>query len=208
MTDQTTDQSGNDDGASDQPAETSQAPDLEAIVTRVAAALDGKLDKRFQGFQSVIDKKIGTLQRELQAASLSPEEREQFDAQTTEAETDALRRQVALFELAEQFPKAAPLMRQIMSADSLDAQLALIEQSFGAGAAAQAAQAAASAEAPASPAETVVPEVDRNNPSRTVEQGLASALSADEMTDAAADAILGSLGKGGLVTSRKVNQTG
>lgn len=198
------DQSVDGAGASDQPAATAETPDLEAIVTRVAATITGQLDKRFQGFQSQIDKKLGTMTREFQAAGLSPEQREQLDESDREAETAALRRKVELYELAGQYPRGVELMSALMGDDvpDLEAQLALIEQKFGAGAAAQVAEAAAGQE-PASGAQTPVPEVDRNNPSRELQHGAQSAITADEMTDEAADAILAGLGKGALTELRR-----
>ena len=201
MTDQI-DQSGDTTGASDQPAG-SASPDLEAIVTKVAAALGQSIDQRFQGFQSTIDKKLGTFQRELQAASLSPEEREQFDAQTSEEKMAELQRKVDLYEQRDRYPRGADLLAKLFEADSLDAQLALIESSLGSEAAAQVAETVA---AQADGNVTPVPEVDRNNPGRPIQAGAQSALTSDEMNDAAADAILASAGKGALVQSRKANQ--
>lgn len=196
----TDDQSVDGTTASDQPGGSAQTPDLDTIVQRAVAAALEQTDKRFQGFQSLVDKKLQALSNQFKTVGLSPEEREQLEAEEGEDEITTLRRKVELYENRERFPKGADLMARLMEAESLDDQLALIEQAFGPEAASQVAESVAEE----STDETPVPEVDRNSPMRPLKAGGQSALSADEMSEEVADALLANAGKGSLVSSRRI----
>lgn len=196
------DQSGAGTTASDQPGGNSSSPDIEAIVTRAVAAALGEQDKRFQGFQSLIDRKFRDMSRQFKTAGLSPEEREQLGEEEEGDELDMLRREVEILRSRDRFPRGADLLTKLSEAETLEDQLSLIEQAFNAGEittgeAAQAAQAAVAQEA-ASTDTTPVPEVDRNSPGRELKPGLASALSSGGMTDEVADALLADAPKGAL----------
>lgn len=195
------DQSGAGTTASDQPGGNGSSPDIEAIVTRAVAAALGEQDKRFQGFQSLIDRKFKDISRQFKTAGLSPEEREQLEADGGDDELNELRREVEILRSRERFPRGADLMTKLADAESLEDQLALIEEAFNAGAitgaqAAQAADAAVSSDAGGD--ETPVPEVDRNSPARSLRAGLQSSLQAGEMNDEIADALLADAPKGAL----------
>lgn len=191
----TPDQSSAGTGASDQPAGNAQGLDLEQIVSKVVAAVTAQTDTRMQGFQSLIDRKFSTLERQFKTAGLSPEEQEQLAEQDKDSRIAELERELALAQSRDRFPKGADLLSKLRGAESLEDQLALIEAAFQAGQisegqAAQAAQAAANSAG----GETPVPEVDRNSPAREIPQGVRSAIDSGEMNDEMADAILNALG--------------
>jgi multidrug efflux pump subunit AcrB len=184
------DQLVDEDGASDQPAAPSTSPSLEEIVKAAVAELAPHLDKRFEGFQSLVDKKFGKLASEFQTARLSPEEQEQLAAESEDEEIEAMRRELELLRMKDQFPRGVARLMALSQSTSLEDQLALMEALEDPQAAAQEAQAQAEAEGDPTP----VPEVDRNNPQRPLKAGLEAALAQGEMTDDIADAILGAAG--------------
>lgn len=200
------DQSGAATEASaDAPSGTAQMPDLDAIVSRIAA----ESDKRFQGFQSMIDRKLGDVTRQfdakLKTVGLSQEEREQLEAETEAQEIQRLRQENTLLQLRKDKPDAVDFFMEVMSAESLENQLAIIEEHLGKKAAAQVEQAVNEAnEADNSSTET--PEIDRNNPARQKGTSLAGALQGQEMTDELAETILKSGSKGILHRLRLGNQ--
>lgn len=186
----TTDDQSGASTASDQPGATNGAtPDLEDLVTRVAAAVTSQFDQRFQGFQSVQDKKLSALSREFKTARLSPEEQAQLDEETNDDELARLRLENQIYRSREQFPRGADLLSKLTQAESIEDQLAIIE-AFASAAAPQ----AEAPEAPVADGEVLVPEVDRNSPGRPVKQGARSAIESGEMNEEIADAILGIAG--------------
>lgn len=191
------DQSGSGTGTSDQPSGEAQTPDIEALVSSAVTKALGGLDDRFAGFQSLIDKKISPLSQQMSQlkTALSPEEQEQLDADGEKAELAELRRRNALLELRKDHPKEVDFFMQVMDAETLDDQIAVIAKFLGPAVAAQVEEAAEEA------ADKTVPEVDRNSPARSKP---ASALLAghSEMTDEIAEAILKTGGKGALVKGR------
>lgn len=199
------DQPGDAPDASVQtPVAQAQTPDLDAIVQRFAEMTD----KRFQGFQSMIDRKFGEVSRnfetKLKTVGLSPEEREQLESDSADEEIQRIRQENTLLKLRKDKPDAVDFFMEVMSAESLEDQLAIIESKLGAQAAAQVAESVA--EATEKPAAT--PEVDRNNPPRSKELGLPSALAGAEMTDELAETILKSGSKGILHRLRLGAQEG
>lgn len=198
------DQSGNvSDPSAEAPVVTTQAPDLDAIVQRIV----GETDKRFQGFQSMMDRKLGDVTRQfeskLKTVGLSQEEREQLDSETEAQETQRLKQEIALLRLRKDKPDAVDFFMEVMGAESLEDQLAVIEQKLGAKAAAQVADQVANAPDGTPQA----PEIDRNSPSRTKSAGMSSALEGGaDMTDELAQTILESGSKGILSRLRRGNQ--
>lgn len=200
------DQSGTTPEASaEAPSGEAQTPDLDAIVSRIAA----ESDKRFQGFQSMIDRKLGDVSRQfdakLKTVGLSQEEREQLEAETEAQEIQRLRQENTLLQLRKDKPDAVDFFMEVMGADSLENQLAIIEEHLGKKAAAQVEQAVNEANEAAS-GSTETPEIDRNNPARSKGASLAGALQGQDMTDEMAEAILASGSKGILSRLRRGNQ--
>lgn len=185
----TSDQSGAST-ASDQPGAEGNAPDLDAIVQRAVAAALEQTDKRFQGFQSLMDKKLEGISREFKTAGLSPEQQAQLEEETEAEETERMRRELELYRMREQFPRGADRLLAIFRSSSLEDQLAILESLEDPKAAAQAAE-TLEGETPSQGDETPVPEVDRNSPSRPLKQGARSAVASGEMNDEIANAILG-----------------
>lgn len=192
------DQSVQDSGASaEAPAANGGTTDLETIM----AAIRGELDTRFGGITTLIDKKVSPLAQELQqlkTASLSPEELEQQQEQAGQAELENLRRENAMLKLKERFPNGVSFFDEVMSQESLEDQLALIEKRFGKGAAEKVAEAAEAAGADPS-----TPAVDPNNPARESKPGLAAAFAGAEMTEEMADQILAAAGDTPLALQRR-----
>lgn len=194
------DQSADATGASDQPSGEANSPDLEALVTSAVQKALGNMDERFSGLQSLIDSKVGKVSKEVSQlkTSLSPEETEQLDEDSAQAELVELRRKVAVMEAAKSHPREAALFMSVMEAESFEDQIAAISAALGP----EAAQAVAdAAEAAAEEAETTTPEVDRNSPARPP-AATARLAGHGEMTDEIAEAILKSGGKGALVKTR------
>jgi hypothetical protein len=157
--------------------------------------LNAAFDKRAAGFQRVIADKEATAKQlasqleELQAASLSPDERSQVSQKRLADENAQLRAQIELTQLESEYGPAVATYRQLLAAGSAKDQLELLK--------------ALSNPTPAAPAtpEVVVPDVDLNNPQRTPEQG----FRLDDgtlLTDSIADRILGSVGKMADITQK------
>jgi hypothetical protein len=184
------DQSTDGTTASDQPGDPAANVDLAGIVQQAVKAALAEQDARFQGFQSLMDKKLASLSKEFKTARLSPEEQAQLEAESEEEDLDLMRRELELHRMRDKFPRGVQRLLALTGAESLEDQLALMESLEDPQAAAQAAEAIATAEAN----ETPVPEVDPNNPARPLKAGFSSSVTGGEMTDEMADAILGAAG--------------
>lgn len=183
-------QSTEDSAASDQPGGSSQV-DIAGIVQQAVASALAEQDKRFQGFQSLVDKKLNQLSNQFKTVGLSPEEREQLAEEGDEDDVDLMRRELELHRMRDQFPRGVARLLALSGAESLEDQLALMEALEDPQAAAQAAEAIAQSEA----TQTPVPEVDPNNPSRPLTAGAQSALASGKVTsEEEADAILSAFG--------------
>lgn len=104
----------------DAPAETPAPPSLDL------SQLEKMLDKRFSGFQSLMDQKLGTFSAELEelkTANLTPEEQEQLDTRKRLEETERLRRENALLKLRKQYPDEVDFLEQFFGAQSLEEQV-------------------------------------------------------------------------------------
>jgi hypothetical protein len=201
------DQSANPAGASaPAPSSSAPAPDLEAIVQRIV----GENDKRFQGFQSMIDRKLGDVSRQFEAklktVGLPQEEREQLEAESEAEEVQRLLRENTLLKLRQDKPDAVDFFMKVMSADTLEDQLAVIEETLGAKAAAQVEQAVEDAQQGTTDT-TATPEIDTHNPARTKGASIAGALQGQEMTDELAEAVLAS-GSKGILHRLRLGQQG
>lgn len=168
------------------------APD--AVLEAVMARLDKTLDKRFSGFQSIMDTKIGGLSSQfaqLQRQSLSPEEiaeQEQVDAK---AENEKLRQENQLLRLRADHPDAVDLITGAMGTATLEEQVAFIESRLGKQAVKQIEE-AVEADESADSGESIP------NPGSKPKMGAQSASFAGEMTDEMADAVLANQPRGAL----------
>lgn len=186
------DQSDEGTTASDQPGSNGSGFDLEALVTRVAAAVEAQTEKRFQGFQSVIDKKLGKLSDQFKTAGLSPEQQAQLEDESENDDVEQMRRELELHRMRDKYPRGVERLLRLSSSESLEDQLAFAEALEDPKVAAQVEEAIAEA---ADGAETPVPEVDRNNPSRPVKAGAQSSITSGVVdNDETADAILAQYG--------------
>jgi hypothetical protein len=199
------DQSEDTIGASETPSESAES-DIEAVLNRVLAAQSADTDKRFRGFQSLMDKKFGEQSKQmldqLKAAGLSPEQQEQWDEAATSKELEELRRYKQMQEHRKAHPDAVDFFTEVMGLESFEDQLDFIESKLGKAVAQQVQEAVEDSES-----ETVIAApVDANNPARKAKPlGVAGALASGEMNDAAADAILAAAGgqKGVIARLRK-----
>ena len=129
------------------PSSYDEAPEAVELLTRLSQAENA-------------DEQVALLQAALAAGAEG------------DPETEQLRLDNELLRMASRFPRAATMMEQLSKAESLEAQLAILEQI-----------ASSSGWQPAS--------VDPNNPPRPLRAGLASTLAGGgEMNDEFADAII------------------
>ena len=198
------DQSGTDSGASNQPATLTKA-DIEAIVTAALHSQSETTDKRFRGFQALVDKKFGEFSAGIDAlkTGLSPDGLEQYDEDSAKRQIEALQQQVQMLSQRKEHPDAVDFFQEVMAADTFEDQIALIEARL---ASQQQAQPEPSAE-PTGTQTSPVPAVDANNPARGKKMGIESAAAqaqTGDMTDEVADAILAAAPqRGALSTLRK-----
>lgn len=188
------------DASADTAPVSGGVPDLDSL----SKSLVDQFDKRFSGFQSLVDRKIDGVNRavnELKTAGLSPEEREQFESGTRDEEMKRLITENAMLKLSKDQPEAVSLFSKIMEQESLEDQLAVIQEALGTKAADHVEQALADAGEP----ETQALGIDANNPPRTKSTGLGSYVDGQPMTAELADAILKGVGnqRGALVASRR-----
>jgi hypothetical protein len=190
--------------ASEQPLGTGGEADIEAIVSRaVAKVLDTSLDKRFQGFQSVIDRKfnpLATAVEQLKTAGLTPEEQEQLNQDEQAREIERLRTENAMLSLRKDNPEAVDFFMEAMSKESLEDQIAYIASRLGRETA-TAVQEALEEEGALD--EAAVPVTDPNNPARKQKPLGANTAAGQQMSDAVADAILSTAPKGALAMLRR-----
>lgn len=172
--------SDNDNVTTDQSTGESTTPAID--LSTITKALTEEFDKRFQGFQSLLDRRTSEFQsqlEELKTADLSPEEQEQFRERELQKKMAQLERENTLLKMRKQFPEEVDLLEQFFGADSLEGQLDLLSKFRKAQAEAEA-QGAESTEQPTP--------VDMNNPPRRQEPSLTDL--AGQMTKELADKIL------------------
>jgi hypothetical protein len=168
------------------------APD--AVLEAVMARLDKTLDKRFSGFQSIIDTKIGGLSSQfaqLQRQSLSPEEIAEQEQSDAKAENEKLRQENQLLRLRADHPDAVDLITGAMGTATLEEQVAFIESRLGKQAVKQIEE-AVEADESADSGESIP------NPGTKPKMGAQSASFAGEMTSEMADAVLANQPRGAL----------
>ena len=171
--------------STDQPEQ--NAPDFSDLMAKIS----GEFDKRFQGFQSLLDRRTAEFQAEvetLKTAGLTPEEQEQDKATKRDTELARLRRQNELLQARKQFPEEVDLLQDFFEKASLQEQLELL---------AQFRKAQTEAATPTEGAEEQPTPVDMNNPSRRPSASLADM--AGKMTKELADKVLASSDEPGLL---------
>ena len=113
----------------DKTVEQPQSVDLDGLASKILENISGALDKRFQGFQSLLDRRDSEYRQMLedsQNANLSPEEREEAQAQALRQERDGYKRRLELLELRKNYPDEVDLLDGLLQGKSLQEQLDLL----------------------------------------------------------------------------------
>lgn len=185
-----------DGSASDKPAQSSGS-DLEAQIREIlGSTLKSELDSRFSGLQSMQDKRLAALAKELRSTSLSREEQEEVLEREQAQETAKALQIAELIKRRKNAPEAVDFLLESMEFGDLDEQIQFIQSRLGSKAAAQVAQAVADADPASTEGATKtapVPETDHNNPASRRSPAPASG---SEMDDELADKILSNVGRG------------
>jgi hypothetical protein len=184
-----------DASESDSPVQP-QSPDLEAIVRSVLGdTLKSELDSRFSGLQSIQDKRLAQLARELRASNLTQDQQEAIMEQEQEKETEKALRIAELIKRRKAAPEAVDFLIESMEKADLDEQVEYIQSVLNARTATQ-------TPVPAAPKgaededEGEIPESTKNNPPSNRNVALESG---EEMTEELADAVLSQVqGRGQL----------
>lgn len=93
------------------------------------AAMSAEFENRFQGFQSLLDRRTSELRKELdglKTADLSPEEQEQVRAREQNERVARLERENEILRMRKDFPEEVDLLEDFLSKSSLDEQLKLL----------------------------------------------------------------------------------
>ena len=173
----------------DQPEGEPKAPDQD--LSSVQAALMAEFDKRFQGFQGLLDRRTSEFQtalEELKTADLSPEEQVQFQTSKAQTELERVKRENELLRMRREFPEEVDLLEDFFKKSSLEDQLNLL-------ATFRKAQTESEPQGEEDPAQPTP--VDKNNPSRRQAPSMSDL--AGGMTDDLADQVLTSAGEKGLL---------
>lgn len=135
------------------------------IQAMIAAEAQRIVDQRIPGLQSVYEKQIASLKKELKRAQEDPDGLMSSGNSDLEAELAKARREADALRAGRQFPDAFPVYEGLMSASSVEEQLELL-QSFVTGRVQQASQPQSqpAQEAPAAEPEAPTPPVDPNRP--------------------------------------------
>lgn len=176
------------DLTTDQPEATSEAANLD--LSAIQTAIMAELDKRFQGFQGLLDRRTSEFQKELEelkTADLSPEEQAQFQSSKEKERIARLERENELLKMRRNFPEEVDLLEDFFTKSSLEDQLMLLA-SFR--------KAQAASETPAEDDEEQPTPVDKNNPARR--QQISMADMAGEMTSELADKVLSTANERGI----------
>lgn len=179
-----------DDDTSGKPPVTPQSPDLEALVRSVLGdTLKTELDSRFSGLQSIQDKRLDKLARDLRASNLTQDQQDAILEQEQERDTAKALQIAELIKRRKTAPEAVDFLLESMEKDDLDDQIAFIQN-----------QLKPKAPAPAAPVkgdesddEGEIPESNKNNPPSRRSEALESG---EDMNDELADSILDQVGKG------------
>lgn len=141
---------------------------------------DKKLTEQSKAYQS----EIARLRRQV-----LPEEDDDVTDSDAARELAELKRQLAIRDASEKFPKAGPLYRQLMGFETAEEQIAFLEEQL----AAVTPPPAAPAPTPAAPqpdADLDVPDIDPNRPAPGV--GGYSGFNGEQMTDEIAQRVIAS----------------
>lgn len=188
MTDQLAGQEPEDAAPAEVPAV--PAPDIEARLTQ----MQSQLDERVKGFQRSLNEKDAALKAakreadELRMSGMSEDEKAGVEWQRIEDENARLRQENELLSLQSEYPEEMPEFRKILAASTPKEQLDLIR-------ALRAVQAkAAASQDQTSPAEgePEIPDVDPNNPARSVSSP-AGTFNGQQIDENWADRILASV---------------
>jgi hypothetical protein len=155
-------------------------------LEELTAAMNAEFDKRFQGFQSLLDRRTSEFQRELaelKTADLSPEEQEQFETRKRDEEIAALRRENELLQMRREFPEEVDLLEDFFKKSSLQDQLELLS----------AFRKAQAEEAPSGDTDAQPTPVDKNSNPRKPTLTL-SDVEGGNMTNDLADKVIESVG--------------
>lgn len=109
----------------DQPE--SKELDLDALVERINA----DNEKRFRGFQSLLDQRDAKFEaalEDLRNSDLTPEEQEEAKSAKLNREIEELRRRNEILSKRKDFPEETDLLEQFLEAGSLEDQLRLLSQ--------------------------------------------------------------------------------
>lgn len=177
-----------EDKGSDQP----QNVDLDALLAKVNEGFD----KRFQGFQGLMDRRDAEYREMLESlktAELSPEEQEQARTKKLQEERDELKRQIELLSMRKDYPDEVDFITELMQKQSYQDQLEALRQFRKAQAIA-----APEGDSPDGEASGEPTPVDGNNPPRKTQPSLVDAK--DKMTKDLSDSILSSTNEKGILS--------
>lgn len=151
------------------------------------AAMSQEFDNRFQGFQSLLDRRTSELRKELddlKTADLTPEEQEQERTRAQSERVARLERENEILRMRKDYPEEVDLLTEFFEKSSLQDQLALLS-AFR--------KAKADAEPVPDGADAQPTPVDKNSNPRKGDLTL-SDISGNAMNDQLADKVLESAG--------------
>jgi hypothetical protein len=188
-----TDELNQSEETEETPAETPvvQTPDLEALVRdALEKTLKGELDTRFSGLQSIQDKRLRQIAKELKESNLTQGEQDAILEQEQEQDSQKALQIAELIKRRKTAPEAVEFLLESMDKADLDDQIEFIQSVLK------------PSQKPETPAPTLsadsdeegeIPETNKTNPAS---QRNAALESGDEMNDELADAVLDQVGKG------------
>jgi len=174
------------------PAEQEQSQPAEAAPSSLTAEqisqiVASALDQRISGLQSVQDKSIAALRKELRQAQMSEDELENAREQELQEELAQARRERDALKAAQKYPEVYPIYESMLSAATPEEQLQAIDKALKAAAGSS----SPAPETPAQPAEeSPTPSIDANAPAPTQVGGIAGT---GPMTSEKANRILDAL---------------
>lgn len=157
------------DPASGAAPATTAPVDAEALRAELRAELETQLNKRVSGLQSTYQEQINAREaeiRRLKTATMSEDEREQARIEEEQAEIQSLQTENWLLKQSSKYPEAVSAFQRILDAGDNETQLAVLVELLSAR--------QPTTPAPATPeADSLVPDIDPNNPVRVVPPGTA-----------------------------------
>lgn len=120
---------------SDEPTQSGdqseETPDLQAMLKQFQSELKADSDKRFQGFQGLLDRRDAeyrAMLEDLKTADLEPEQQEQAKANKLQRERDEYKRQVEILSMRKDYPEEVDVLMQFLQGKTLPDQLELLRQ--------------------------------------------------------------------------------